>query len=125
MLCSCDACVALFASRGDAGVAATTLVLRMSSPSSVLDYQPDAPRDNYKWAVVAMLWFVCFFNYADRQAIFSVFPLLKSEMHLSDVQLGIVGGSFMWVYAAALPIAGMIGDRASRKVLILGGLIFW
>jgi MFS family permease len=46
-------------------------------------------------------------------------------MHLSDVQLGIVGGSFMWVYAAALPIAGMIGDRASRKVLILGGLIFW
>src|SRR4051812_9481568 len=92
---------------------------------TVLDYQPAAPRSNYKWAVVAMLWFVCFFNYADRQAIFSVFPLLKSQMHLTDVQLGIVGGSFMWVYAAALPIAGMIGDRASRKALILGGLIFW
>jgi hypothetical protein len=39
----------------------------------------------YKWWAVAMLWFVCFFNYADRQAIFSVFPLLKSEMGLSDV----------------------------------------
>jgi MFS family permease len=80
---------------------------------------------NYKWWVVALLWFVCFFNYADRQAIFSVFPLLKSEMGLSDVQLGIVGSSFMWVYAASGPFAGMIGDRFSRKTLIIGGLIFW
>lgn len=72
-----------------------------------------------------MLWFVCFFNYADRQAIFSVFELLKSEMHLTDVQLGIVGGSFMWVYAAFGVIAGLIGDRINRKTLIVGGLVFW
>lgn len=80
---------------------------------------------NYKWLVVAMLWFVCFFNYADRQAIFSVFEPIKGEMGLSDVQLGIVGASFMWVYAAAAPLAGLIGDRFKRKTLILGGLIFW
>jgi MFS family permease len=80
---------------------------------------------NYKWWVVALLWFVCFFNYADRQAIFSVFPLLKSEMGLSDIQLGIVGSSFMWVYAASGPFAGMIGDRFSRKTLIISGLVFW
>jgi len=79
----------------------------------------------YKWWVVGMLWCVCFFNYADRQAIFSVFPLLKSEMGLSDVQLGVVGASFMWVYALGAPLAGVVGDRVSRKRLILGGLIFW
>jgi MFS family permease len=72
-----------------------------------------------------MLWFVCFFNYADRQAIFSVFELLKAEMELSDVQLGIVGASFMWVYAAAGPVAGLVGDRINRKTLIIAGLIFW
>ena len=72
-----------------------------------------------------MLWFVCFFNYADRQAIFSVFELLKSEMQLSDVQLGIVGASFMWVYAAIGPLAGLVGDRFNRKTLIISGLIFW
>ena len=81
--------------------------------------------ETYKWWVVAMLWFVCFFNYADRQAIFSVFELLKSEMNLSDVQLGIVGASFMWVYAAIGPIAGLIGDRFKRKHLIIAGLVFW
>jgi MFS family permease len=78
-----------------------------------------------KWAVVALLWLVCFFNYADRQAIYSVFPLLKTEMGLTDVQLGIVGASFMWVYAAAAPLAGIVGDRVARKSVIIGGLIFW
>src|SRR5687768_8588172 len=80
---------------------------------------------SYKWWVVVMLWFVCFFNYADRQAIFSVFPLLKSEMGLSDVQLGIVGSSFMWVYAGFGALAGLVGDRLKRRTLIIGGLIFW
>lgn len=72
-----------------------------------------------------MLWFVCFFNYADRQAIFSVFPLLKHEMGLNDIQLGIVGAAFMWVYAGFGAIAGIVGDKLPRKTLIIGGLIFW
>src|SRR5216110_920518 len=95
--------------------------------SAVLDYQPAAldSRSAYRWTVVALLWCVCLFNYADRQAIFSVFPLLKSEMGLSDIQLGIVGSSFMWIYALAGPLAGIVGDRVSRKTLIVGGLVFW
>lgn len=79
----------------------------------------------YKWLIIAMLWFVCFFNYADRQTIFSVFPLLKDQLHLSNVQLGIIGGSFTWMYALFGPFAGSLGDRFSRKSLILGALIFW
>ncbi len=81
----------------------------------------------YKWAVVAMLWLVCFFNYADRQSIFSVFPLLKQEpgMKLTDVQLGFVASAFMWVYAGAGWLAGMVGDRFRRKTVVLAGFIFW
>jgi len=79
----------------------------------------------YKWHVVAMLWWIAFFNYADRQAIFSCFPVLKTEMNLTDIQLGVVGSAFMWVYAAALPFAGLVGDRLPRKFLILAGLLFW
>ncbi len=80
---------------------------------------------NYKWVVVGLLWFVCFFNYADRQAIFSVFTPIKAEMGLTDVQLGWIGSAFMYVYALAGPLAGVIGDRFSRKFLIIGGLVFW
>jgi MFS family permease len=80
---------------------------------------------SYKWLVIGMLWLVCFFNYADRQAIFSVFPLLKQHLNLSNVQLGIVGGAFTWMYALFGPFAGSLCDRFSRKSLILGALIFW
>jgi MFS family permease len=82
-------------------------------------------RPSYKWLVVGMLWFVCFFNYADRQAIFSVFPLLKLRFNLTDVQLGVVGASFMWMYACFGPFAGWLADRLPRKTLVLGALIFW
>jgi MFS family permease len=81
--------------------------------------------NNYKWIVVGLLWFVCFFNYADRQAVFSVFPLLQQEMGLSNVQLSFVGASFMYVYAIIGPVAGIIGDKLNRKFLIISGLIFW
>ncbi len=79
----------------------------------------------YKWAVVAMLWFTYFFNYADRQSIFSVFKLLEEEMGLTPIQLGWVAAAFMWVYAATGWFAGMIGDRFCRKTVILSGFMFW
>lgn len=82
-------------------------------------------RPYYRWAVVAMLWFACLFNYADRQAIFSVFPPLSAEFHLSDLQLSVIASSFMWVYAVSGPVAGWISDRVSRKAVILGALAFW
>ena len=72
-----------------------------------------------------MLWLICFFNYADRQAIFSVFPLLQKEMHLDSVQLGLLGSAFAWVYGLAGPVAGLVVDRVKRKWAILGGLQFW
>jgi MFS family permease len=79
----------------------------------------------YKWYVVGMLWWIAVFNYADRQAIFSVFPLLSKEFHLSNLQLGLLGSSFAWVYGLSAPLAGTIVDRIRRKSAILGGLWFW
>lgn len=84
---------------------------------------PASPR--YKWSVVLMLWAICVCNYADRQAIFSVFPLLEREMQLSPVQLGLLGSAFAWVYGLAAPLAGMVVDRVRRKTAIIGGLHAW
>jgi MFS family permease len=72
-----------------------------------------------------MLWTICVCNYADRQAIFSVFPLLEREMQLTPVQLGLLGSAFAWVYGLAAPLAGMVVDRVTRKTAILGGLHAW
>lgn len=83
------------------------------------------PVSSYKWLVVGLLWFCGFFNYADRQAVFSVFPLLKNEFHLSNAELGLVGSSFMAVYAVMAPFSGFLVDLAPRRWLIGLGLWFW
>lgn len=80
---------------------------------------------NYKWYAVAMLWWIAFFNYADRQAVFSVFPLLRREFALDPVQLGLLGSAFAWTYGLCAPFAGAIVDRVRRKSAILGGLHVW
>ncbi len=83
------------------------------------------PGPNYKWSVVWMIWCISLFNYADRQAIFSVFPLLEKEMGLSTLQLGLLGSAFAWVYGLGAPLAGMIVDRVARTKAILFGLHAW
>lgn len=80
---------------------------------------------NYHWYVVFMLWWIAFFNYADRQALSAVFPLLKTEYNLTDGQLGLLGAAFAWVYGLCAPVAGYLGDRIRRKTAILFGLEIW
>ena len=79
----------------------------------------------YPWLVVAMLWAIACFNYADRQAVFSVFPLLEKEFGLSPLQLGLLGSSFAWAYGLSGPIAGMVVDRIQRRTAVLVGLQVW
>jgi MFS family permease len=79
----------------------------------------------YKWFVVAMLWCVCFLNYADRQLLFTVFPLLSAEFRLDDAALSILSASFMCAYALFGPVAGFITDRIGRRSVVLGALVLW
>jgi MFS family permease len=72
-----------------------------------------------------MLWSIAFFNYADRQAIFAVFPLLEKELGLSTVQLGLLGSSFAVTYGVCAAFAGALVDRVRRVSAILWGLQIW
>ena len=94
-----------------------------TAPSKLAPTQPLS--SNYKWWVVSMLWLICFFNYADRQALSGVAPRIQQEFDFTYAEMGLISSAFMWVYAAAAPLAGFIGDRARRRNLILGGCVFW
>ena len=79
----------------------------------------------YAWFVVLMLWSLCFLNYADRQILSSVFPILEQQFHFTKFQLGMIGSIFMWVYGASVFFTGYLSDRFKKKPLILLGCLFW
>jgi len=65
------------------------------------------------------MWGAYFLNYCDRQVVFSFFPVLKAQLGFTDTQLGLTGSIFLWVYGIGCPIAGQIGDRFSKRVLVV------
>src|ERR1035438_1333861 len=77
------------------------------------------------WATVALLWVAFALNYIDRQIIFSIFPVLRSQLGFTDAQLGLAGSAFGWIYAISMPLGGMLADRWSRSRMIVSSLILW
>ena len=77
------------------------------------------------WILVGLLWLTYVINYTDRQSVFSMFPVLRRDLGFTDVQLGLIGSVFIWVYSLCTPFAGRIADRFPRNRLIVGSAILW
>ena len=64
-------------------------------------------------------------NYADRNVLFAVQPLVQNEFHLTKAQIGYLTSAFLAFYMVAAPFVGPLADRYSRKLIIVTGAIFW
>ena len=99
----------------------------MVSPTTPLRQRPDygnvTPRR--AWATVAFLWFAFLLNYLDRQVVFSIFPVLRTDLGFSERQLGLVGAVFIWVYSVCTPFSGRLADVVRRDRLIVSSLVLW
>jgi MFS transporter, Spinster family, sphingosine-1-phosphate transporter len=87
--------------------------------------EQEAALNRKAWLLVGFTWVAFCLNYSDRQVIFSIFPLLKSELRFTDAQLGLTSSVFLWVYGLCSPIAGQIGDRFSKRWLVALSLLLW
>lgn len=81
-----------------------------------------APR-TYKWELLVILWVAYFLNQGDRQIYNAVLPLIKADLGLSDVQLGLVATAFTLLYGAFVPIAGCLGDFVTKKWIVCLSLL--
>ncbi len=75
--------------------------------------------------IFGILFLLNLFNYIDRQVLYAVFPLLQTELHLSDTQLGALASVFMLVYMCYAPVTGYLADRFSRPKLIGFSALVW
>ena len=64
-------------------------------------------------------------DYLDRQLLAAVLTPIKTELNLSDEQLGTIQSAFMWGYFLTSPIFGYLGDRVPRRWLVAAGVFVW
>lgn len=83
------------------------------------------PRKTYPYAILAVLTGLNILNYIDRNVLFAVQPLVKSEFGLSDTQIGILTSAFFFSYMFAAPLVGWLGDRFPRKNIVVVGITIW
>ncbi len=75
---------------------------------------------------LSILTLINLFNYLDRWVVAAVVESLKkSELHLSDTQIGLIPAGFIIVYSLTSPLFGSFGDRRARPPLIALGVAIW
>ena len=89
-------------------------------------YADPAPSLAYRSYVLLVLVIVYTFNFIDRQIVGILAVPIKGDMHLSDRQLGLIGGlAFALFYTLlGIPIA-RLADRVSRTGIMTAALALW
>jgi MFS family permease len=87
-----------------------------SAPPPALAGTPSASR---AWVVLAMLWFVYVLNFLDRQLMSILAKPIQDSLHVTDSQLGLIGGLYfaMFYCFIAIPV-GWLADRTNRVAVL-------
>lgn len=76
-------------------------------------------------AILALLTGLNLLNYLDRFVVSAVLPKVQEELHLSNLQGGLLATVFLVGYFLTSPLFGSLGDRFARKGLIAAGVVVW
>lgn len=78
------------------------------------------------WAMLVVLGLLYILSFIDRLILALLIAPLRADLGLSDVQLGLLFGTFFAIFYGllGLPIARM-ADRGNRKRLIVIGVLIW
>ena len=86
---------------------------------------PVSQKNSHPYTALLVLTALNLLNYADRNVLFAVQPLVQQEFHLTKEQIGFLTSAFLGFYMVAAPFVGPLADRYSRKLIIVFGAIFW
>ncbi len=64
-------------------------------------------------------------NYIDRYILPGEVSLIQREFHSTDQQMGALTTALFITYMLVAPLTGWLGDRFSRKPLIIAGAVLW
>ena len=74
---------------------------------------------------VLVLFAINILNFYDRLVPGALVEPMRKEFHLNDMQIGLLGSVFIWLYAIMGVPLGRVADSGSRKKLLAWGLVIW
>jgi ACS family hexuronate transporter-like MFS transporter len=80
---------------------------------------------NYRWIIVALLFFATTINYLDRQIIGLLKPILEKEFNWSETDYARIVMAFTAAYAIGLLVSGRFIDKVGSKLGYAITIIFW
>jgi ACS family hexuronate transporter-like MFS transporter len=80
---------------------------------------------NYRWVVVALLFFATAINYIDRQIIGLLKPVIEKDFHWTETDYGRIIMAFSITYAIGLFLFGRLIDRIGTKKGYSLSIILW
>jgi predicted MFS family arabinose efflux permease len=86
-----------------------------------------AVRSRFSPALGTLILLICLnlLNYIDRYILPGAQALVQKEYGWSDQRMGALTTALFVVYMLVAPLTGWMGDRISRKPLIIGGAVLW
>ncbi len=95
------------------------------SQSAICEVEHRKLPASYKWELLFLLCLAFFFHQGDRAIYGVVISGIRSDLGLSDAQLGMVGSVLFLTLALAMPFAGYVGDTVKKNWVITCSLVFW
>jgi ACS family hexuronate transporter-like MFS transporter len=89
------------------------------------DTAPDSTRTNYRWVVVALLFFAVTVNYIDRAVLGVLKPLLDQQLGWNQKDYGWMVTAFQAAYAAGYLLAGRWFDKIGVRLGMLLAVSVW
>ena len=80
---------------------------------------------NYRWVIVALLFFATTINYLDRQIIGLLKPTLENQFHWTESDYSNLVSAFAAAYAVGLVIFGYVIDKVGTKLGYTVSIIVW
>ncbi len=82
-------------------------------------------KTQFRWLVVALLFFICVLNYIDRDSISFSIDIIAKEFHLNALSMGWIMGIFGAGYFVTTFISGFIVDRTGPRIVLSISVAFW
>lgn len=86
--------------------------------------QPSITRGQARYGLT-ILTLINLLNYLDRYIAAGMMPRIMEAFRIDKAAAGLLGSVFIIVYMLFAPLAGIIGDRFPRRLVLAGGIFLW